>query len=86
MLQLLAKETVIKVDGKWRALRAVLVTTKGGRKVIYLDRDGHEVYSEPLCKSKFKVTTVIDKRIVRGGSVVSDDLSLEVGLDDLSKL
>ena len=50
----LAKEAAVKVDGQYRTLRAILVTSLGGRKVIYLDKDGFEVYSEALCKSQFK--------------------------------
>jgi hypothetical protein len=53
-MQTLAEETIIRIDGKWRTVRAVLVVSRGGKKVIYLDRDGHEVFSEAVCKSKFK--------------------------------
>lgn len=50
----LAKEAVIKIDGKRRVLRALLVTSLGGRRVIYVDKDGYEIHSEPLFKSQFK--------------------------------
>jgi hypothetical protein len=73
MIKVLANEAAVRVDGKWRVLKAILVTSLGGRKVVYLDKDGCEVSSEPLCKSKFRVTKVVEERIVRGGSVGIDD-------------
>lgn len=54
-MKVLAEEAAVRVDnGQWRVLRAVLVTSLGGRRIIYLDKDGFEVYSEPLCKSQFR--------------------------------
>lgn len=53
-MKVLANEAVVKVNGQWRVLRAVLVTSLGGRKVVYLSKEGFEVYSEALCKSQFK--------------------------------
>lgn len=53
-MKILSEEAAVKIDGKWRTLRAILVTSTGGRKVVYLDKDGCEVYSEALCKSQFK--------------------------------
>jgi hypothetical protein len=54
LLRVLSEETAVRVDGRWRMLRAVLVTAMGGRRVVYFDSNGVEVHSEPLCKSKFK--------------------------------
>lgn len=54
IMKVLANEAVVKVNGQYRTLRAILVTSLGGKKVVYLDRDGYEVYSEALCKSQFK--------------------------------
>lgn len=53
-MKVLAKEAAVRVNGQWRVLQAILVTTLGGSKVIYLDKDGFEVCSEALCKSQFK--------------------------------
>ena len=53
-MKVLAEEAAVRIDGKWRTLLAILVTTLGGRKVIYLDRDGIEVYAETASKSQFK--------------------------------
>jgi hypothetical protein len=53
-MKVLAKEAAVRVNGQWRVLQAILVTSLGGSKVIYLDKDGFEVYSEALCKSQFK--------------------------------
>lgn len=53
-MKVLSNEAAIKVNGQWRTLRAILVTSLGGRKVIYLDKDGFEVYSEALCRSQFR--------------------------------
>ena len=53
-MKVLANEAAVKVNGQYRTLRAILVTSLGGSKVIYLDKDGYEVYSEALCKSQFK--------------------------------
>lgn len=53
-MKVLAKEAAVRVNGQWRVLQAILVTALGGSKVIYLDKDGFEVYSEALCKSQFK--------------------------------
>jgi len=50
----LAKEAVVKVNGEYRVLRAVLVSAIGGHKVIYFDSDGREVHSERLSKSQFR--------------------------------
>ena len=53
MLKVLAEEAAVRVDGKWRTLRAILVPSVGGRRVVYLDKDGIEVYHEPANKSQF---------------------------------
>jgi len=53
-MKVLSEEAAIRIDGKWRTLRAILVTTLGGRRVVYLDKEGVEVYSEPVCKSQFR--------------------------------
>ena len=53
-MKILAEEAMVRVDSRWRTLRAVLVTALGGKKVIYLDRDGIEVHSEPYSKSQFR--------------------------------
>ena len=54
MLKVLAEEAAVCVDGKWQILRAVLVNTLGGHKVIYFDKNGIEVHSEMASRSQFK--------------------------------
>ena len=51
---ILAEQATIKVDGKWLILKAVLVNIAGGKRVVYLDEEGNEVYSQPLSRSQFK--------------------------------
>ena len=53
-MKVLAEQAVIKVDGKRRILTAVLVTALGGHRVVYFDKDGIEIYSEPAGTSQFK--------------------------------
>lgn len=53
-MKVLAEEAAVRVQGQWRTLRAILVTSLGGRKVVYLDKDGFGVHAEALCKSQFK--------------------------------
>ena len=54
MRKTLSEEAIICVKGKWRELKAVLVSTIGGYHVIYLDRDGLEVHRERAAQSHFK--------------------------------
>jgi len=54
MFKILSELSHIKVDGVWRELKAVLTTTHGGYKVLYLDGDGYEIHSEKASRSQFK--------------------------------
>jgi len=54
LFRTLSESAHIKVDGVWRELRAVLTTTHGGYRVVYLDAEGREVYTERAGISKFK--------------------------------
>jgi len=54
MIKTLSEACVVCVEGKWRELKAVLVSVAGGHKVVYLDRDGLEVHIEQAAKSQFK--------------------------------
>ena len=53
-MKVLESEALVRINGQFRALKAVLVLGRGGYRVIYLDKDGCEAYSEPLSKSQFK--------------------------------
>lgn len=37
-------------DGKWYQCKPFVATVKGGRAVIYTDKDGTEVKREPLAR------------------------------------
>lgn len=52
--KVLREAVTIKVADEWMTLKAVMTTTSGGRKVVYVDDKGVERYSEPLCRSQFK--------------------------------
>ena len=58
IVQVLAEEAIVRIDGQFRVLRAVLVLGRGGYRVVYLDRDGREVHKEPLSRSQFKDTAL----------------------------
>lgn len=53
-IKILSEQATVKVDGQWLTLRAVLTTTAGGRRVIYVDHNGFEKHSEPFCRSQYK--------------------------------
>lgn len=44
----------IRIDGKLVIAEAVLAQETGGKKVVYLDREGNQIYSQPLCRSAYK--------------------------------
>ena len=44
----------IKIDGKWVFVEAVLAQETGGKKVVYLNDKGEQIYSQPLCRSAYK--------------------------------
>lgn len=54
MTKTLSESAVIKVDGKYRECKAVLVRSTGGKQVVYFDNDGCELHREPLSRSQFK--------------------------------
>ncbi len=54
VVKVLKEQATVKVGDKWLTLKAVLTTTAGGRRVIYVDNDGSEKHSEPLSRSQFK--------------------------------
>ncbi|MCL2221247.1 MAG: hypothetical protein FWB92_02805 [Oscillospiraceae bacterium] len=53
MSQVLSKDARVKVGDTWMKLEAVLTRTHGGKRVVYIDKNGKEVHSEPLSKSQF---------------------------------
>ena len=53
MYKVLSEQTAIKVDGKFREVKAVLTTAQGGKLVLYLDKDGNEVHREKWSRSRF---------------------------------
>lgn len=54
MNKILAEQASVKVKGTWMTLKAILVSKPGGKRVVYVDESGAEVYSEPLSRSQFK--------------------------------
>lgn len=58
MIKVLSKQATVKVGDKWLVLKAILVAKHRGKAVIYIDKEGNEVFQEPLCKSQFKDTKI----------------------------
>lgn len=58
MIKVLSEQANIKINGKWMTLKAVLVAKPGGKRVTYIDSEGNEIYTEPLCRSQFKGTKI----------------------------
>lgn len=54
MVKVLSEQANIKIDGKWVTLKAILVSKARGKTVVYVDSEGNEVHTEPLCRSQFK--------------------------------